>query len=116
VQAVDRETGLRREVLKATWFVVSPGPVEPILRDAPGRTLARVMGARVDAKGRSEVEICAAGTLRRVELQVRDRTPANADFFDLSRHDLALIEGPGAEAGVRRLGVGDHVERLSEAQ
>jgi hypothetical protein len=108
IQAVDRETGLRREVLKATWFALLPAPVPPVVAadDAQGhgsgsrRMVARVVGARTDAKGRSEVEVCADGALRRLELQTRDRTPENADFFDLSRHDLALIEGTRrAESG-----------------
>lgn len=120
LQAVDRATGLRREVLKATWFVLSPAAGEPSA-SAPtpgaGRLLARVMGARTDAKGRSELEVCADGALRRLELQTRDRTPENADFFDLSRHDLALIEGPGAQnPGTRRLGADDAVTRLEEVE
>jgi SAM-dependent methyltransferase len=116
VRAVDRETGLLREVLKATWFVLAPpdAQIPPVLGPDATGTLARVTTARNDAKGRSDLEVCVDGALRRLELQTRDRTPENADFFDLSRHDLAHLEGPGVSAGERRLSADDRVERVDE--
>ena len=144
VRAVDQQTGLLREVLKATWFVLAPPGAaldggQARLGGAelpPDGVLARVTSARRDAKGRSEVEVCMEGALRRLELQTRDRTPGNEDFFDLSRHDLAVVVSaavgqipalagrPEAPVGVgpapavrpapHRLGSRDTVVRLDE--
>lgn len=120
VRAVDQQTGLLREVLKATWFVLAPpgaqiAAVAPSIDTGPFAAVpARVTSARNDAKGRSDIEVCIQGTLRRLELQTRDRTPANADFFDLSRHDLAFLSGPGVVAAQRRLSAQDTVLRFDE--
>lgn len=110
MRAVDQQTGLRRDVLKATWFVLSRAPAPPVTDGLPGR----VVSARRDQKGRSDVFVCAGGAIRHLELQTRDRTEANADFFDLSRHDLVSLSGPGVAAGATRLGAGDRVSRLEE--
>ncbi len=118
VRAVDRETGLLREVLKATWMVLSP--MAPGADAAAPTGNARVMGAREDRKGISRVTVCMGGKLRPLELQTRDRTPENADFFELTRHDLARIEGPACETEMPagkaiRLGADDVCERVSES-
>ena len=87
VRAVDARVGVRREVLKATWFVAGRG-----IAAQPGRW--RVVSERFDEKGRTKAVVCGAGGRCTAELQKRDRTPSNADFAAVSRHALIEIDTP----------------------
>jgi ribosomal protein RSM22 (predicted rRNA methylase) len=91
---VDRRVGTRREVLKATCFALTNGPV-----DRP-QGLARVISERRDEKGRSTVRVCRDGAELQLERQKRDRSEDNADFGSATRFDLLRLGG-GTEVGGR---------------
>ena len=82
IEAVDRLLGLRREILKATWFVLSPPKgVTPPMRDP------LVIGERIQEKGRSVVSICDGVRLSELELQKKDLSEHNAAFLSATRYD-----------------------------
>ena len=108
--AVDARVGTRREVLKATWFVATRAPVE-----RPSGPLMRVVGARVDEKGRCRAPACGSdGQLHLLELQGRDAAPHNRDLARASRFDLLRVEGGAAVGDRLRLSGEDRCERLEE--
>ena len=82
IEAVDRLLGLRREILKATWFVLSPpNAIAPPIRDP------LVIGERVQEKGRSVISICDGERLSELELQKKDVSEHNTAFLSATRYD-----------------------------
>jgi len=85
--SVDRIVGTRRETLKATWFVFG--------REAPTEesacSLVRVVSERFQEKGRAHALICRQDGYQKVELQKRDRSESNRDFWKAERYDLLCL-------------------------
>ena len=117
MRRVDQLTGTRREVLKATWFVVGRTPRPESVRSAsvaPGHRarIARVVSERLVQKGRSRIVICTEDGRCFLELQKRDRRPNNADFDQLVRHDLIGYSATHAIPDGWRLDATDTCRRL----
>ena len=81
VQRVDHTLGLRREVLKATWFVLTSPQASPNSPQAP-----LVIGERIEEKGRSVLHICTGDELMELELQKKDCTDTNKAFRQAARY------------------------------
>ncbi len=101
---IDRRVGTRREVLKATCFLLDR-------RATPCTGGLRVMSERHDEKGRSHLLACGPEALVRLERQRRDASERNADFADATRFDLLRVEGGDARGDRIRLGPNARCER-----
>ena len=82
VSTVDQSLGLRREVLKATWFVLAPPTSAFTQEEAP-----LVVGEQIVEKGRSLVHVCDGVQVLELELQRKDRSESNLAFEDVARYD-----------------------------
>ena len=82
VSTVDQSLGLRREVLKATWFVLAPPTSAFTQEEAP-----LVVGEQIVEKGRSLVHVCDGVQVLELELQRKDRSGSNLAFEDVARYD-----------------------------
>lgn len=98
---VDAKVGTRRDLLQATWFVFGRQP-RPSL---PGA--ARVVGEPDRQKGRTRARACHEGALVTLELQRRDRSPANRALESAGLHALLQIEGGTPTGDALRLGPDD---------
>ena len=107
VRRVDELTSLRREELKATWFVLKPpgnsAKASPLL----------VVGERIEEKGRSCITVCDGATLRTLELQGRDVWDGNRAFLDVGRYDLVQVTGLKRSGSRERLSPESTFQRSS---
>ena len=81
VARVDRILGLRREILKATWFVLTPPNKQPKAVQLP-----LVVGERIEEKGRTVLHICDGDGLVELELQKKDVSAQNEAFKSAARY------------------------------
>ena len=107
VRRVDELTALRREELKATWFVLKPpghsNQTSPLL----------VVGERVEEKGRSCITVCDGERLRTLELQKRDVSDANCAFLDVGRYDRVKVTEVNSSGSRERLSSSSKFQRWS---
>ena len=80
VTRVDHHLGLRREILKATWFVLTPPNNRANLVRSP-----LVVGERIEEKGRAVLHICDGRQLVELELQKKDLSAHNEAFRTAAR-------------------------------
>ena len=81
VARVDQRLGLRREILKATWFVLAPPNSGAKLVRSP-----LVIGERIEEKGRAVLHICDGDQLVELELQKKDISIRNEAFHTAARY------------------------------
>ncbi len=81
VTRVDHRLGLRREILKATWFVLTPPNSRASLIRSPV-----VVGERIEEKGRAVLHICDGDQLVELELQKKDLSAHNEAFHTAARY------------------------------
>ena len=87
VQDIHTRPGLRREVLKATWFVFNQGTSIRMLSDH------LVISERLEEKGRSVLNVCDGEQILDLELQRNDTTEETAAFYDATRFHRIKFEG-----------------------
>jgi hypothetical protein len=100
---VDQQVGTRREVLKATWFVVEPNGIETARDPSTGQE-ARAVSELFLEKGRARIHACTDGELVTLELQRRDRRSTNEALMQASRYSLLTFEGAHLVGDALRLG------------
>ena len=113
VRRLAESAGLDRDLIKMTWYVLTPPMGEPSSAREPGADAYRVVSMPMLNKG-GRVRYLLCGPDGRFPFSARkdDEAARRAGFFSLGRYDLVRITDPEIREGGWGFGPGTAIRRL----